>query len=247
MTMRPLVALFLVPPLLLISQSQQSPVIPTPQAERMVPIDAAPEPTDPAERELRATRDRLQNDRLRNSPPRKLVDAPSGAPPALLIVDRIPIPELPVGMCDTILLGTVSKVQPDLSEDGTQIYTEFSVHVETVVKNLNHLQLDLGRVVSAYEIGGALRLPTGRVLRMEIHGLAPLLEVAHRYALFVLYDPRGGWFRLLKPWEFRERIAVPMDPQDDAKAQHGTSQLAGMNEESFIAAVRRAVAEDSRK
>src|ERR1035441_9949212 len=67
---------------------------------------------------------------------------PSG-PPSVVFVDRMPFPpntrredfQLPVSESDTILLGSVSKVQPYLSEDGTNLYTEYTVSVEEVFKD----------------------------------------------------------------------------------------------------------------
>src|ERR1022692_39877 len=114
------------------------------------PLDVAPEPTDPVERALRATRNRLQNSR--NSLPssaggsqrsdlpsarRSRFDTQPSGPPSAVFVDRMPFrpntrPEdfqLPVSESNTILLGPLSKVQPYLSEDGSNLYTEYTVSV----------------------------------------------------------------------------------------------------------------------
>src|ERR1035438_2150339 len=130
------------------------------------PVDAAPEPTDPVERALRATRNRLQNSR--NSLPssaggsqrsdlpsarRSRFDTQPSGPPSDVIVDRAPFRpgtrredfQLPVSESDTILLGSVSKVQPYLSEDGTNLYTEYTVSVEEVFKDSRSEERRVGK------------------------------------------------------------------------------------------------------
>jgi hypothetical protein len=52
------------------------------------------------------------------------------------------------------------------------------------------------------------------------------------------YDPRGEWFHIYKAWELNTGVAVPLDASDAAMAKVGRSQFAGMNEGSFIIALR---------
>jgi hypothetical protein len=95
------------------------------QHQQPAPIEAAPEPMDPIERALRAERDRLQNEPRpvhgptvypgATAPPttrRTSQSPPPIGPPSLVFVDRIVLPELPVENSDTIVLGSVTKIQP---------------------------------------------------------------------------------------------------------------------------------------
>src|ERR1035441_10065712 len=164
MSMKAVVAVLLLPvAFLTLSGQQRTPdtgqnASPTNSDQQLQepPVDVAPEPTNSVERALRATRNRLQNSR--NPPPSsagegngstlpsarrsRLGSQPSG-PPSVVFVDRMPFPpntrredfQLPVSESDTILLGSVSKVQPYLSEDGTNLYTEYTVSVEDVFKD----------------------------------------------------------------------------------------------------------------
>jgi hypothetical protein len=222
------------------------------------PIDAAPEPTDPVERALRAIRNRLQNSptlfpRLATatvsggptSPTRTGQSATPSAPRPVIIVDRMTLPELPAESADTIIAGSVSKVQPYLSEDGTRVYTEFSVLPFEIFKDTNQLLLATGSVITLHEMGGAVRLTSGIVVHPDIRGLPAPAAENHRYVFFLRYDPPGRWFSIWKSWEIRDGAAVPMDPGDEARAEKGRSQFAGMDERSFLAAVREAVSKAS--
>jgi hypothetical protein len=62
---------------------------------------------------------------------------------------------------------------------------------------------------------------------------------------FLRYDPRGRWVGILKSWEIRDGTALPMDPADEARAKKGESRFAGMDERSFLVAVREAVSKAS--
>jgi hypothetical protein len=231
------------------------------QAEEPTPVDVAPEPTDPAERALRAIRNRLQNSH--NLPPiaaqgqnrdpasakRSRFDTRPSGPASGIFVDRAPFPpntrpedfQFPVAGSDAIFLGSVTRVQPYLSEDGTNLYTEFTISVEEPFKDSAGLSLKRNSVVTLFRIGGSIRLPSGKVVRTEVHGLGDPPAAGHRYVCFLNYDARGYWFRIDKLWELRNGVAAPLDPIDEGLAQAGRSQFAGMSEADFLAAVRDAV------
>lgn len=226
------------------------------QAEEPIPVDVAPEPTDPVEREVRATRNWLQNrpsalPRFRPDPDntgpltaRRTIHSPIPVgPPSVVFVDRAPLPELPVKEADTIILGPVSKVQSYLSEDETTVYTEFSVLPGEVLRDANHVVIATASVITLYQIGGALRMPSGRVVRMDVRGLPPPPAENHRYVFFLKYDPRGHWFAIVKTWEIRDGAAVPTDSFDIGQARSGRSHYAGESEAEFLSAVSDAVAQ----
>ena len=166
-----------------------------------------------------------------------------------MFVDRMPFPpntrredfQLPVSESDTILLGSVSKVQPYLSEDGTNLYTEYTVSVEDVFKDSASLFPKKDSVIALFRMGGSLRLPSGAVVRTDVHGLGDPPVTGHRYVCFLRYDALGYWFRIDKLWELRNGVAAPMDPFDQGLAQAGRSRFTGMDEATFLSAVRGAV------
>ena len=110
-----------------------------------------------------------------------------------------------------------------------------------LLKNANGLSLNPASTITLDRMGGAIRLRSGRVLRDVVYGNGAPLIAEHKYVVFLHYDVRGAWFRSLNCWELLNGVAVPIDPQDVAVAQTGQSHFAGMNEGSFIIAVRDAI------
>src|ERR1039457_3736410 len=211
MSMKALVALLLFPVAFLTLSAQQGTsdtgknATNSNQQLQEPPVDVAPEPTDPVERALRATRNRLQNSR--NPPPssaggsqrsdlpsarRNRFDTQPSGPPSAVFVDRVFRPntrpedfQLPVSESDTILLGSVSKVEPYLSEDGSSLYTEYTVSAEEVFKDSSSQFLKKDSVIALFRMGGSFRLPSGAVVRTDVHGLGDPPVAGHRYGCFL--------------------------------------------------------------
>ena len=229
------------------------------------PVDLAPEPADPTERAIRAIRNRLHNDSLSSRTPNctptaanrakndgcvalpTLEELPESIPSKVTIVDLPPFGrepilwELPVNWSNTIVVGTVKRIQPYLSEDKRNIYTEHTISVTEVLKDAKGLSLNAASTIALDRMGGAIRVASCRILRDVVHGNGAPLVAEHRYVLLLSYDVRGVWFRSVKCWELLNGVAVPVDPGDVATAQAGRSLFAGMNEATFIIAVRDAI------
>ncbi|MCZ2078624.1 MAG: hypothetical protein LC130_26970 [Bryobacterales bacterium] len=156
-------------------------------------------------------------------------------------VDLPPLPDLPVRFSDTVLVGVVNRLQPHLSEDRTNIYTEYTITITAVLRNKNGLAMNPGSTIALDRMGGAIRLSPSRVIFQRVEGEGAPLIVGHRYVLFLRYDTRGSWFRSVKSWELRNGVVLPVDPGDIAVAQRGQSRFAGTDEPDFISAVRDAV------
>lgn len=252
--------------LVVLAQDRPTTPVPTaassqsnPQFEDDNPIVLSPEPTDPAERQLRLVRNRLHNEisaasRNPNCPaplgppsasrPARndscgpilptLEELPPGVPGKVTFVDLPPMPDLPVKMSHAVVVGAVKRVQTYLSDDRRNIYTEYTVAVEEVLKDESGLSLYSGSTITLDRRGGAVRLPSGRVLRDVVKGNGLPLVSGTRYMLFLYYYAPGTWFRPFKSVELSEGhvVGTPM------------SQFAGIDQTTFISTVHQAV-EDS--
>ena len=118
--------------------------------------------------------------------------------------------------------GSVANVQPYLSEDGTSLYTEFTVSAEEVLKDSAGLSLNRDSVITLFRIGGSLRLASGRVLRTDVHGLGDPPAANHRYVCFLNYDARGYWFRIVNSGNCR--MALPLRRTRLIRLWHKTSR-----------------------
>jgi len=144
-----------------------------------------------------------------------LEELPESAPSKVTYVDLPPFgpgaiqSELPVNWSDTIVVGTVRRIQPYLSEDKRNIYTEYTISVTEVLKDAKGLSLNAASTISLDRMGGAIRLNSGRVLRDVVHGNGAPLIPEHKYIMFLTYDIRGTWFRSFKCWELVNKKTLP--------------------------------------
>jgi hypothetical protein len=95
----------------------------------------------------------------------------------------------PFSLSDTVIVGQVTTGQAYLSDDKRDIYSEFNVSVQearTISSAERHIQSGDRVVVERY--GGAIRLPSGKVLFGALRDFSMPL-VGKRYLLFLKYDP----------------------------------------------------------
>jgi hypothetical protein len=84
---------------------------------------------------------------------------PEGVPSKVTIVDLAPfgpepiLAELPVNWSDTIVVGTVKRIQPYLSEDKRNIYTEYTISVTEVLKDGKGLSLNAASTIALDRMG----------------------------------------------------------------------------------------------
>jgi hypothetical protein len=212
---------------------------------------AAPEPADPQKRELRRTRNKRYNMR-----PEKGVDparfrvteereSSFGGPPSHAPVE----PALPAAQSDVVLTGEIADAQAHLTEDKTGVYSEFTVLVEDVLKNSSPAPVSSGSPISALRAGGAVRFPSGKVIRYGQHG-KPLPRAGRRYVFFLRDNGDGGLdFTIITAYELRDGRVFPLDgvnlvgavePAYAAYQQHKDAA-----EASFLGEVRDAIARNS--
>lgn len=114
---------------------------------------------------------------------------------------------IPVRQSDAVVIGEVTAAQAYLSTDKTGVYSEFTVQVEQVLKPLAGVSLSSIPVVRP---GGAVRFPSGRLLRYETrHQGMP--KTGSRYVLFLKCHSDGEDFSLLTGYEFKNNLVIPLD------------------------------------
>jgi len=165
------------------------------ELEQPAPVDIAPEPTDPTERAIRTIRNRLHNDTLSSRNPNctqaatnrakndgcralpTLEELPEGVSSRTTYVDLPPFgpgaiqSELPVNWSDTVIVGTVKRIQPYLSEDKRNIYTEYTISVTEVLKDAKGLSLNAASTIALDRMGGAITFFETLPVRMIRHSL----------------------------------------------------------------------------
>jgi hypothetical protein len=191
-------------------------------------FDVAPESSDSEERARRKAKNKRYEKggphvkRLEELPP----DTGSGR-----VEHTADIPPLPVALSDAVVLGTVIKIQPYLTEEETGIYSEFTLTIDEVLKNFENGSLFPGKTIVADREGGALRLSNGRVLRYEVTGLGKLPRLDKQYVFFLKFN-RGQDLSILSGYELRDGNVFSLK---------GHSPFEGAGFVVFIDEIRRAV------
>ncbi len=189
------------------------------------PMELAPEPSDPQERQLRELKSRRYNGRGITPLPQLA----EGVSPLPLILHQPVLPTLPVAESDAVLLGEVIRVQPYFSSDKTSIYSEFTVRVEEIVRNDKLGHLKTGRLATIEREGGCLRLPNGRTLlhRIEKQNLP---FSGKRYVFFLKLREKADYI-IVFAYELLEGAVFPLD---DAANRPGAPEYWGTDENSFL-------------
>ncbi|HYH85888.1 MAG TPA: hypothetical protein VEX60_10585 [Pyrinomonadaceae bacterium] len=156
---------------------------------------------------------------------------------------------LPVKQSSAIIVGTVSDAKAFLSEDKTNIYSEYSVQAETVIKNFDDEPVRVGDTLVAERQGGRVRLRSGDISGFFISGQNPP-QVGRRYVLFLGYNkydasnlrlmnPQDMSRHILTGYELRGGKVVALDdPGGMSFKKHD-----GENEAAFLDEIRRLLAD----
>lgn len=97
---------------------------------------------------------------------------------------------MPFGQSDAVVVGTVRDGQAYLSNDKRDIYTEFNIGVQEVIKTPNAPYLRAGDTIVIERNGGAIRLSSGKVLIRGAKDYSMPL-IGKRYLLFLRYNGAG--------------------------------------------------------
>lgn len=69
---------------------------------------------------------------------------------------------LPVALADAGLIGTILRGSSYVANDGTTIYSEFRVRVNSLVYNASRASIAANSIIEVARAGGAVRMPSGR-------------------------------------------------------------------------------------
>src|SRR5437016_1195820 len=93
---------------------------------------------------------------------------------------------LPVEQSDAVVIGKITSGQAYLSNDKRNVYSEFRTAIQEVIKTPNAPFLRAGDSIAIERQGGAIKLPSGKViLRGAAAQSMPL--VGGQYLLFLRY------------------------------------------------------------
>jgi hypothetical protein len=128
---------------------------------------------------------------------------------------------LPVEQSSAVIVGEVVDASAYLSEDKTNVYSEFTMRVGEVIKNDGAGPIAPGDLIAADRPGGRVRTPSGRVASFTVAGQG-VPEVGKRYVFFLGFNRREAARRgltdlremsrhLLTGYELRDGEVFPLD------------------------------------
>lgn len=174
-----------------------------------------PEPAEPEMRRLRRARNKRNN--LSAGPEVKRAVLNDDMEPVLLHSGWSHQPDEPAitaGKSDAIVTGTVKEVNAYISIDRTTVYSEVTLNIEEVLKGSPRYPLASGLTLSAERQGGAVRFPSGKILRRGSLG-RNIPEAGRRYLLFLKYNEDGEDFSIVTGYQLLDNRVLPLDGMGD--------------------------------
>jgi hypothetical protein len=158
----------------------------------------------------------------------------------------IGLPALPINETEATIIGTVTDRAAYLSEDETNIYTEYEFKVEDTLKDSTK-SLNSGGTIALVRNGGSIRFESGKIQKNEISKQGTL-DNDTRYLLFLKRDNGVDWF-IVTGYEFSGEKAVPIDGQEnqDPKSALPFNKYLNTNKDSLLLKIQEALQENRTK
>jgi hypothetical protein len=123
-------------------------------------------------------------------------------------------PAIPASTSDAVVTGTVKEVNAYISSDRTTVYSEVTLNIEEVLKEDPRYPLVSGLTLSAERPGGAVRFPSGKILRRGRLG-RNIPEAGRRYLLFLKYNEDVKDFSIVTGYQLLDNRVLPLDGTAD--------------------------------
>lgn len=136
-------------------------------------------------------------------------------------------PALPVAKSDIILIGVVSETMAQLSENKRNVFSEFLIIVETVLKTSNQ-EVKKGSEVTLTRMGGYVKYPNGQKVLYRRSGVY-MPRIGARYLLFVNSINKHD-YGILTAYELTETGVIPLDMSSQFLDLEGKSETEVLNE-----------------
>lgn len=203
----------------------------------------APEPDDPATKELQRNRGKKYDTGVPLEdflePYSDLLDLP--------LSHASVEPALPIGQSDMVAVGTITGSKAFLSSDRTNVYSEFTFKIEETLRNSSPVTLDANSIITTERVGGKVRFPSGNILLRGISG-RNLPEKGHRYVLFLKWNESGKDFVILTGYKLQNGVVTPLDGEKSPNSIYRNyAQYAGKRDSELIKAIKNALKDSSQE
>ncbi|HEX8146815.1 MAG TPA: hypothetical protein VF591_06520 [Pyrinomonadaceae bacterium] len=171
-----------------------------------------PAPADPKEKALRHTRSKLYDYAGDLAEARKF-SLTEKSEPILLdlpLSDGAKESPIPVQQADAVVVGKITDARAYLSNDKTNVYSEFTAALEDVLLNDPSGSLYTGALIATQRRGGAVKFPSGkRLVRGQLGRTMP--HEGQRYLLFLRKNADGQTFSIITGYALVNGKVTPLD------------------------------------
>jgi len=195
--------------------------------EVLTVINAAPDEVDAEKKAARIKR----NKRFNTS--RTSLEEQEDGTFSGILLNSPPPPPLPV-MSDVIIVGSIQRRQPYVSDNLTVVYTEFTVNIEEILKNNLNAPFYASEPLTIHREGGAIRMPSGRVFRYLVSPIGSMPEVGKRYVLFLQHESERD-YKLVCGYELTDKTIRPLEDFADRDS------LLDLTEAQFLELLKRRI------
>lgn len=147
---------------------------------------------------------------------------------ALFLEPHFTFPALPVAESEMVVVGTIGTAQALLSESKRNVFSEFTLIVEDVLKS--KIQ-GVGSVLTIDRVGGHVKYPNGQRVLFRIAGLN-MPQIGERYLLFLTSTHSKEDISILTGYQLTSNGAIPLDEL------YQVASLTGVTEVDILQRVR---------
>ncbi len=201
-------------------QNVRQPQVPLYDREERYPVVEADEmePSDPIKRaKLKKQKQRYDKDSPFRHP------GPNHGEVAFLPEWQFNFPALPIAQSDVIVVGEVLNAEAHRSENKLNVFSNFEVRVDEVLKGAN---LATGNVIDVQRLGGFVTYPNGKKVLFRLVGNG-MPAVGSRYAFFLKVLDED--YRILTGYEFGPEGVMPLDSSRQFETYRRESETVFLN------------------
>jgi len=142
---------------------------------------------------------------------------------ALTLEPHFTFPALPVADSEIVVVGTIGTAQAHLSESKKNVFSEFTLIVEDVLKS--KIQgVAQGSVLTIDRVGGHVKYPNGQRVLYRITGLN-MPQIGGRYLLFLTSKHNNEDLSILTAYELTPTGSIPLDELSQVTSLTGVTEV----------------------
>jgi hypothetical protein len=135
-----------------------------------------------------------------------------------------PAPALPFDQSDAVVRGTITDARALLSEDQTNIFSEFQVQIDEVFKQPAQGGIQPGTAITAIRHGGALRVPTALIRVRNAEETLPMR--GGNYVLFLRrFSQSDRAFLIVTGYGFAAGTVTALDTRGGSLRWEGANSI----------------------